>query len=160
MKSVPTQKNLRFMVFLMVFYNLCVYPLCTVQWTANTHAQCLITLARFEKMKKQQPQGHLIRPLHHRWLLRDALVELYTRISALNHHLHNVLAHNMCMRHKRDTWHTSESTQDTRNTLRRRCSRDKTIFTTDNPMDRSPLPRMISSCACSHRTRALCYQTI
>ena len=29
-----------------------------VQWTANTHAQCLITLARFEKMKKTTRGTH------------------------------------------------------------------------------------------------------
>ena len=47
------------------------------------------------------------------------------------HYLHNVLAHNISMGHKRYTWRTSEFAQYTRDTLRRKCSRDKTIFTTE-----------------------------
>ena len=58
MTSVPTQNIFRFMVFLMVFYNFCVYPLCTAHGATNAHAQCLITLARFEKMKKTTKETH------------------------------------------------------------------------------------------------------
>ena len=79
----------------------------------------------------EKPHGHPIRPLHHRLYFRDTC-GIVRQISALNHYLQNLLAHNICGGHKRDTWHTSESAQYTRDTLRRRCSRDKTIFTTDS----------------------------
>ena len=104
MTSVPTQQIFRFIGLLMVFfYNFCVYPLCTAQRATNAHAQCLIIRTRFYQVEKPLSHRHRLKPLHHRLHFHNTLMELYIRISALNLNVHNVLAHNICMGHKRDT---------------------------------------------------------
>ena len=54
-------------------------------------------------MEKPLPNRDPIKPPHHPLHFRGTLMELYIRISALNQYVHNVLAHNICMGHKRDT---------------------------------------------------------
>ena len=116
--SAPWQctytKNFQIHRIFNVFYNFCVYPLCTVQWTANTHPQCLITLARFEKMKKPQERHMTQFRIHtvHSW---HFATEMFTR----QNHIHD--------------WQL---------------------------INRSSLPRIISSHVDSHHMRTLCCRTI